>query len=509
MSDGDKGQGVLPLGLSYSIGQYWLHERAPANDGVYPGTQAGKPPAYYEALIRSLHPDAALWGPSQINKIFSYLSDNTPIPVDAEVTLNFSGGWPADKRVIRERHVYWLGCDGDTKIPENWKLALSMAGYSTPLAGTPDEQEAGGHWEGARVNAISWAPVVGSVAANVWFQSGAGLTFSFTATVFEWIGERWRAILAVVAVAAGILSVAASLVVAVLTFGAASPAVAASLALTGTLITSAIALVGAVAATLPQLIDAAEGGDTSGILVALAALGASFAVFSKAALAKMEKSDPAAFAKLSKLADSVGAIYRKGEVLATEAAKKLGQAYQGVEPSLANMVELAHKYSAVLPFDVVHLKADARDMVGSAGRFFWDRAEGLVSGEKIPTVELANYAATVVPWYAQGAMRLHAMVRGVEEAPDVQAQALRDARAAASMARVPMALQKQTVILRDFDRFPLPKLTVEPAASATSADTNGPIVVDGQTSGGGAGGSGTLALFAAAGVGAYLLTRKA
>ena len=154
------------------------------------------------------------------------------------------------------------------------------------------------------------------------------------------------------------------------------------------------------------------------------------------------------------------------------------------------------------------MKADSRDMVGSAGRFFWDRAEGLVGGEKIPTVELANYAATVVPWYAQGAMRLHAVVRGAEEAPEVQAQALRDARAAASMARVPMALQKQTVILRDFDRFPLPKLTVEPAASATSADTNGPIVVDGQTSGGGAGGSGTLALFAAAGVGAYLLTRK-
>jgi hypothetical protein len=315
--------------------------------------------------------------------------------------------------------------------------------------------------------------------------------------------------LAVVAVAAGILSVAASLVVAVLTFGAATPAVAASLALTGTLITSAIALVGAVAATLPQLIDAAEGGDTAGILVALAALGASFAVFSKAALAKMEKSDPAAFAKLSKLADSVGAIYRKGEALAEQAAKKLGQAYQGVDPSLANMVELAHKYSAVSSFDFDQIKSDSRDMVGSAGRFFWDRAEGLVGGEKIATVELANYAATVVPWYAQGAMRLYAMVRGVEEAPEVQAQALRDARAAASMARLPLALQKQTgspMILRDFERFPLPKLTVRPAASATSADTNGPIEVDGHKAGGGSGG---LVLLAAAGVGAYLLTRKA
>jgi len=450
MSEADTAPGVLPLGYSYSIGQGWLHDPVPAMEYFLPNTRAGMPPAYYEAEIRSLHPEAQKWGGLQINAIFTYLSNNhfdgdAFLPVDTEETdpNKFSMDWDADRGITKERRVYWLSADGPADNPANWKLACNFSGYST-------EQQ-------------RWIPAHTKGAdAVVWFQSGGGLTFETSIGIGDWFDAQWRSIVAYTAVVASIAGTIVAIAATVASFGVASPAIAGALA--G--VSAALGLVAGLAAKIPDLVKAVQTGNFTDMMTTLAEMGKSLAAFGAKYMSDLKEKDPKTYALLSDTADKVKGIYNKIE--ATE---------KQVEKSVVNVINAAKQYGT----DIAHVTEEsfvnARNILPPQAQVFFDEAYTKAVNE------LPDYAATKVPWYMQDVVKLVGLLKGSQEA---QADAIRKKSMMlanpALMSLSPADRIRQMTMMPIFSA-PLAKaqLTVNPLPKTKDATASGSPFVIGVT----------------------------
>lgn len=361
----------LPLGYSYTIGQGFVHAPAPPMDHVYPGTQMGMPARDYEDAIRGLTPEARIWGPSQINAMFTYLSNNAPIRTDEERTdpSKFACTYDASLRVTRERVIYFLAPDGPADNPANWKKACQVYGWS----------EANSQWT---------FPQASKVDITIWYQSGAGEHYDYSISPGEWFSSNWKMIAATIAVVA-------SLVVSIVTLGGASA-----------LTVAAVAFVGACASAAPKLADGFEKGDYKEILAGVSEIGRAGAALTGEALKEIQQKDPKLAAWATGVAAQVSAVYDRAKAAAGGAAATIeGLANQGLA--------MAGGLAPLLP----NARALTRENLGPVGAVFWDAAE------KIPLKDLPNFAATQIPWYAQGAIELQAAIRAIEEAQAAAAAA--------------------------------------------------------------------------------------
>jgi len=363
-------------------------------DHVYPGTGMGMPPAEYEAKIRSLHPEAAKWGPSQINAIFTYLSNNSPLPVDTEEEKNFAGDWDSEDQITKERRVYWLGIDGDPSNPAHYKWALNISGYSS----APGKDEQGldlGFWK---------VPDPQGVERYVYFQSGAGMTFSCDSNPIEWFDRNSAKIAAVTSIVLGVIASVGAAVATILTLGGLSPLLIGAVGLTASLATAA----GLILNSIVKVVDGIKHGNYTEILQGLSDFAKGVGAFAKVTLDRLKKSDPKTFEKLTAVADKVSIVYDK---VAAEYKKD----ERSVEAFINSAKEIGTKIKQISQqsFD------DARDLLGPSGQVMFDKLMN------VDTNDLPDFAATHVPWYMQDIAKIVGIMKATQESQSLARKGIR------------------------------------------------------------------------------------
>jgi hypothetical protein len=359
----------LPLGYSYSIGQGFAHEAAPPMDHLYPGTGMGMPSAEYEAKLRALAPyDGGAWGPSQINAIFTYASNNFPLRTDTEETdlTKMACRYESALGITRERTVYFLAADGPSDNPGNWKKACQVSAWS-------EKNQA-------------WVfPQAAGTDISVWFQSGAGEHYDYSINAGEWMVAHIDQIAVAVAVAVAVATTVATL-------GGAGP-----------LLLGAIAFAGTVAATTPKIVHGVADGNYVEVIKGIQDIGKSAAKLDPKALAELKAKYPESVSFLTNTAASVSKVVDKAEALGAG--------------TLADVATAAMKIGANLEPLGKDALADAKKTIGPIGGVFWDAAAAM------KLEDLPNFAAQHVPWYAENVIKLQASIRGIQEAQDAAAAA--------------------------------------------------------------------------------------
>lgn len=436
----------LPLGWSYVQNQTFLHQAAP--DVVREEYGVGLPDVETEAAIRTVCPEAAIWGPSQISEFFRRWRVWGALLPDSEVSdpTLFACTYEGDLRVTKEKMVRFWMPDGPRDNPANWRQALQVMAFS----------EASQSWI---------FPQASGTDITIWWRREDG-GYEYSISWGDWWERHWKIVSATVALVASCVGTVATL-------GAMGPAVI-----------GAAALVAALAAGIPAIVDGAKRGDYRAVLDAVAAIGKAAGPLAKAAFKELAEKHPDAAKFFEGPAQQVAKVYETGA------------------RSVVELAASARKVAALVPQVRPEDMASARDILGATGRHFWDEAA------KLDVRDLADYAATRVPWYAQDIIRMQVALRVAQDEQGILAthrigssrgvlldviQAEQQAKKAAQIARPVVALN---VVALPFTSKPQIGHSAELEANAEGAGT--------KTAGGGA----VLALGAAAIAGLALLRRR-
>ena len=416
--------GMLPLGQSYAMGQWALHEAVNPD----PGDASVPEPLYFDGFweacqgtpvdrsgwsqtdAHNFH-QAALDNIGAVRALFAAYLANGPLPVDVETDAVTTSLWKSEDGITSERHVYYydnqssygggLGASGlETGLQADAAKYMQVQGFTVNV-GTPKDSTEPGAWVlprafssggqqifGWRYSADHAGPPYDDTKWTAVFNFGAWYTAS-TGDIINWYLAAYGAILVIMT--AGIGSVAIPGIVAA---GVAAGIAISSAEAAAILLLADTLVIGAVKFAIT--------GDSSGLMSALGMAAQDAANLSPAALQMMQKNFPSETAFVKNVAATVSNAWNDAQAAVgagvsqvqalTDSAQKLATSFPAINSDYWNMAAQVVGPGAGSYFlSLTKLAPSINDLVALEGQLPWYAQGFLQFGATIRAAEIAQY----------------------------------------------------------------------------------------------------------------------